>query len=299
MHRHSHTKPTYPCGHQQPIPSPPHPHPNLQSSIPPNPPTNHFTTPHSSTQPTHHHNAALPRLPIHHPLNTHKDQDPHQRLRPPPPGRLSTIVWTLGVGLLHSGVVINDREYAFGGHDRRGLTGVYWTKPRTVPPGGTFRTEILHGFTYASEDEINEIIREASNEFLGPSYNLLTRNCNHFTSHLCMALTGQPAPAYLNRAASIGVALPCVVPAGWVEPPECDLDGDDDDDDEQARLTSNAGGGGRNRRHSIGDEDAWGDGSSSDEEGVGGVERRSGVVRDAGGRQLPAAERARVDRTVR
>lgn len=77
-----------------------------------------------------------------------------------PPGRLSTIVWTLGVGLLHSGVVINDREYAFGGHDRRGLTGVYWTKPRTVPPGGTFRTEILHGFTYASEDEISEIIRE-------------------------------------------------------------------------------------------------------------------------------------------
>lgn len=110
-----------------------------------------------------------------------------------------------------------------------------------------------------------------------------------------MALTGQPAPAYLNRAASIGVALPCVVPAGWVEPPECDLDDADDDDDEQARLTSNAGGG-RNRRHSVGDEDAWGDGSSSDE---GGVERRSGVVRDAGGRQLPVAERARVDRTVR
>ncbi|KAI5839872.1 PPPDE putative peptidase domain-containing protein [Morchella snyderi] len=206
-----------------------------------------------------------------------------------PPGRLSSIVWTLGVGLLHSGVVINDREYAFGGHDRRGLTGVYWTKPRTVPPGGTFRTEILHGFTYASEDEISEIIREASNEFLGPSYNLLTRNCNHFTSHLCMALTGQPAPAYLNRAASIGVALPCVVPAGWVEPPECDLD----DEDEQARLTSNAGG---NRRHSIGDEDAWGDGSSDEEAEE---ERRRGVVRDTSGRQLPAAERARVDRTVR
>lgn len=102
-----------------------------------------------------------------------------------------------------------------------------------------------------------------------------------------MALTGQPAPAYLNRAASIGVALPCVVPSGWVEPPECDLD----DEDEQARLTSNAGG----RRHSIGDGSAWGSESSDDED----EERRRGHGRDSDGRRLPAAERARVDRAVR
>lgn len=77
-----------------------------------------------------------------------------------PPGRLSSFVWTIGCGLLHSGVVINEREYAFGGHDRRGLTGVYWTKPKTEPPGGTFRSEILHGFTYASDEEIEDIVRE-------------------------------------------------------------------------------------------------------------------------------------------
>ena len=45
-----------------------------------------------------------------------------------PPGKLSTILWTIGSGLLHSGVVIGDREYAYGGHDRRGFTGVYYTK---------------------------------------------------------------------------------------------------------------------------------------------------------------------------
>lgn len=77
-----------------------------------------------------------------------------------PPGRLSSFVWTIGCGLLHSGVVINEREYAFGGHDHRGLTGVYWTKPKTEPPGGTFRSEILHGFTYASDEEIEDIVRE-------------------------------------------------------------------------------------------------------------------------------------------
>ena len=51
---------------------------------------------------------------------------------------------------------------------------------------------------------------------MGTSYNLLTKNCNHFTSYLCQKLTGRPAPSWLNRAASIGVALPCVVPREWI-----------------------------------------------------------------------------------
>lgn len=126
----------------------------------------------------------------------------------------------MGTSLLHSGVVINGKEYAYGGHDRDGVTGVYWTQPRTEPPGGTFRCEILQGFTLASQDEIDTIIRSASEEFLGPSYNLLTKNCNHFTAYLCRKLTGRPGPAWLNRAASIGMALPCVVPREWIDPPD-------------------------------------------------------------------------------
>lgn len=63
---------------------------------------------------------------------------------------------------------------------------------------------------------------QASQEFQGTSYNLLTKNCNHFTSYLCEKLTGRPAPGYLNRAASIGVALPCVVPREWIAPPDYD-----------------------------------------------------------------------------
>lgn len=243
-----------------------------------------------------------------------------------PPGRFSSVVWTLGVSLLHSGVVINDREYAFGGHDRQGLTGVYWTKPRTEPPGGTFREEILHGFTYASDQEIEEIVREvcgtepltpcllfsqlpegdsanpecgqASDEFLGPTYNLLTRNCNHFTSHLCSALTGQPAPKYLNRAASIGVALPCVVPAGWVEPPECEVE---DDQGESARLTQNAEGGSSSARAGDGWESTTDGGNTSDDSDDDERQRRRmqmKKVKDTSGRELPPAERARFDTMI-
>jgi hypothetical protein len=150
-------------------------------------------------------------------------------------------LWFFGTSLLHSGVVIDGKEYAYGGHDRRGVTGVYWTKPRTEPPGGTFRCEILHGFTVAPQGQIHTIIREASEEFQGTMYNLLTKNCNHFTSYLCQKLTGRSGPGWLNRAASIGVALPCVVPRGWIDPPDYDaadgeLVAEDDPADERSRM---------------------------------------------------------------
>lgn len=157
-----------------------------------------------------------------------------------PPGKLSNALWFLGSSLLHTGLAVQslNREYAFGGHDRPGLSGVYWTKPKAEPPGGTWRCELLHGFTFSTEEEIEIIIRQASQQFQGPSYNLLTNNCNHFTSFLCEKLTGRPAPSWLNRAASIGIALPCVVPREWVSPPDHDnADGELVEDEEDERTS--------------------------------------------------------------
>jgi len=68
-----------------------------------------------------------------------------------------------------------------------------------------------------------------SHQFQGPAWNLLSNNCNHFTSSLCYRLTDKDIPSWINRAASIGVALPCVVPQAWisVSPPTADdADGD-------------------------------------------------------------------------
>ncbi|KAF1814319.1 DUF862-domain-containing protein [Eremomyces bilateralis CBS 781.70] len=156
-----------------------------------------------------------------------------------PPGRLSSFLWFIGGPLLHTGVVVRDKEYAFGGHQREGATGVYWTRPRLEPPGGTFRSEILHGFCLLNEAETEEVIRKAAHRFLGTSYTLLTQNCNHFTSYLCERLTSRPAPRWINRAAAIGVALPCMVPREWVAPPDVETaDGElvDEEDDERAVM---------------------------------------------------------------
>lgn len=201
----------------------------------------------------------------------------------------------MGASLLHSGVVINDREYAYGGHDQRGVTGVYWTKPKSEPPGGSFRCEILHGFTLATPDEIDATLRAASDNFLGASYNLLTKNCNHFSSYLCQKLTGKPGPSWLNRAASIGIALPCVVPRDWIEPPDCDAsdgrlldESGQDEADEQSLMLA------RPRSQPLSDDVGselpdW----PSDEGSLAeGYQENKQLVRDAAGRRLPAAERA-------
>ncbi|KZF18815.1 UPF0326 protein hag1 [Xylona heveae TC161] len=210
-----------------------------------------------------------------------------------PPGKLSSILWTIGGSLLHSGVVIGDKEYAYGGHDRPGMSGVYWTKPRMEPPGGTFRCEILHGFTIRPDSEIDSIVKEASQKFQGTSYNLLTNNCNHFTSYLCQQLTSRPAPAWLNRAASIGLALPCVVPREWIAPPDHDTaDGElleEEDDDERAHMLSDSS---RRRPRPLDDElasDVW---DSDQDRRNGGSGKGKATIRDSSGRTMPVSERA-------
>lgn len=75
-------------------------------------------------------------LKVRLPMPQHNISPPTTSLHTPQPGRLSSLLWTLGTSLLHTGVVIRDREYAYGGHPRANLTGVYHTPPRTEPPGG-------------------------------------------------------------------------------------------------------------------------------------------------------------------
>lgn len=215
--------------------------------------------------------------------------------------KISSLLWTFGAAFLHSGIVINNREYAYGGHNRPGLTGVYWTKPRSEPPGGTFKCSILQGFTLMSQSDIDLTIAQAAEEFQGTGYNLLSRNCNHFTNYLCEKLIGKPAPGWLNRAANIGVALPCIVPQDWVTPPDHDTaegelmaeEGSDDESTESSRMLRTQQGrhsyeeGGQSARRVSPRE------QMRMENGQNGGGRGNGEGdRDAAGRRLPLAERA-------
>ncbi|KAK9324136.1 PPPDE putative peptidase domain-containing protein [Lipomyces orientalis] len=138
--------------------------------------------------------------------------------------KFAPLMWTLGIGVYHSAVEIDGREYAYGGHEEHGISGIYYSKPKTPLPGGIVcKTSILHGYTSYSLAEVHAIISDLSSEYMGTSYNLLYKNCNHFTNSLLLRLTDRSAPAWLNRATFIGSALPCIIPQTYITPPECDV----------------------------------------------------------------------------
>ena len=116
-----------------------------------------------------------------------------------PSSNLATCLWPLGLSLLHTGIVLDDREYSYGAtpapaNPASPQTGVFWTRPRLEPPGGTFRCSLLQGITYLSRAEISALVRDVSARFPGAAYDLLGNNCNHFTNHMCRALTQREAP---------------------------------------------------------------------------------------------------------
>lgn len=71
-----------------------------------------------------------------------------------------------------------------------------------------------------TDKEFQELLVDISEEFTGPSYNLITRNCNHFSEEFVKRLVNKPIPSWINRAARLGDMFPCMVPWNWIQPPE-------------------------------------------------------------------------------
>lgn len=144
------------------------------------------------------------------------------------------------------------------------------------------------------------IIKDVSQEFLGTGYNLLSCNCNHFTSALCERITGKAAPGWLNRAASVGLALPCMVPKEWVAPPEYDtadgelLDEEEEEEDSEgaAMLGSERRKRQREAQRSVDEGSSLAGGKRIVEDGT--PPPRLVKMRDTSGREMPVAERAPV-----
>ncbi|KAL1917078.1 uncharacterized protein VTP21DRAFT_5276 [Calcarisporiella thermophila] len=135
------------------------------------------------------------------------------------PCALTSLGYAFGVGIFHSGAEILGTEYCFGGHPEN-FSGIFTVPPKIGPPGVLFKKSIFMGYSQKTPEEISAILVQLHTEYTGISYNLLTRNCNHFSSDFCARVLGKPAPGWINRAARIGAMFPCVVPGEWIEPPD-------------------------------------------------------------------------------
>lgn len=127
-----------------------------------------------------------------------------------------------GLGLYHTGVVINGTEYTFASD-----AGVFQHTPRAVP-NAKFREQIAMGSFPGGQAEIQTVINSLGDESFGPDdYNILRNNCNHFAAALCRKLLQKNIPSYVNRVADIGVCCSCLIPKQLLE---------------QAPVTEGAGG---------------------------------------------------------
>ncbi|XP_043720757.1 deSI-like protein At4g17486 [Telopea speciosissima] len=117
-----------------------------------------------------------------------------------------------GLGVYHSGVQVHEVEYAFGAHDFP-TTGIFEGEPKQCP-GFTFRKSILIGRTDLGPKEVRALMGKLAEEYTGNTYNLITKNCNHFCNDACLRLTAKPIPRWVNRLARIGLFCNCVLPAG-------------------------------------------------------------------------------------
>lgn len=106
------------------------------------------------------------------------------------------------VGAYHTGVVVANEEWAYGGHDVPGKSGVYRTKPELNPDYIFYRRE-LTGQVKGEYRSIGQQIRQLARteKWAGPRYDLIERNCNHFASDLCWMLVGKRPPDWINSTA--------------------------------------------------------------------------------------------------
>ncbi|XAR71698.1 hypothetical protein NMG60_11018086 [Bertholletia excelsa] len=105
-------------------------------------------------------------------------------------------------GIFHSAIqVYGDEEWSFG-YCEDG-SGVF-SCPAGKNPLYTYRECLVLGKTNCSIFKVHKILRELSGEWPGYSYDLLSKNCNHFCDEFCERLGVPKLPGWVNRFAHAG-----------------------------------------------------------------------------------------------
>lgn len=122
-------------------------------------------------------------------------------------------------GAFHSGVEVYGKEWSFGMVCDDVSTGVGWNEPGMCE-NHSFREMLSMGWTRYSEEDVDLILQEMTQEWMGNSYDLFSRNCHNFSEALLARLGVACLPSWVNHLASSFAAGP---PAA-AEPPPNALD---------------------------------------------------------------------------
>jgi hypothetical protein len=107
-----------------------------------------------------------------------------------------SLIDKMGIAIYHTAVEYDNTEFAFGFLDRAGISGVYDIKPMSFDEG-TFVESINLG--QVSRRNFFNKLEQIKLDFMANSYNILTKNCNHFTNDFVKMLFNREIP---NKYAS-------------------------------------------------------------------------------------------------
>jgi len=99
---------------------------------------------------------------------------------------LNGILRQLGTGAFHCGVEVYGKEWSFRSGRPAGVSGLFWVAPRTA--GGAYRETIVMGETSMSEKEVERLVQALLGYWPSSGYDLLMRNCCHFSNEFCQRL---------------------------------------------------------------------------------------------------------------
>mmetsp|Transcript_114172 Transcript_114172/g.368870 ORF Transcript_114172/g.368870 Transcript_114172/m.368870 type:complete len:254 (-) Transcript_114172:54-815(-) len=118
--------------------------------------------------------------------------------------RVNKLFRAVGTGAFHAGVEVYGREWSFGFTEEG--AGVFCCPPRGCG-AHAYREALAMGFTNLTEEEVDELIEQLKEEWPGMDYDLLHRNCCHFSSTLCQRLGVGPVPPWVTNLAAAGATL--------------------------------------------------------------------------------------------
>ncbi|GMI84272.1 hypothetical protein HRI_002096500 [Hibiscus trionum] len=124
--------------------------------------------------------------------------------------QINNYSYWFGLGIFHSGIEVHGKEYGFGAHDFSS-SGVFQVEPKRCPRF-TYRCSISFGTINMPLSEFRALIEKMASLYRGNSYNLIYKNCNHFTDDVVRILTGKNIPRWVNRLARIGALFSCLLP---------------------------------------------------------------------------------------
>lgn len=109
-------------------------------------------------------------------------------------------------GAFHTGLEVYGREWSFGMTFDDWSSGVTWNPPRENPDH-RYRETIVMGYTTLSPGKVWVLLEGLKVDWKGNTYNVLTRNCHHFSDHLSCKLGTGHMPTWLNALAGTGAGV--------------------------------------------------------------------------------------------